>query len=1197
MKYISIAILFLLTTLQLAAQGTDNKLLPVLTLPSPEASSLGKYGVWPVSQYTGVPNISIPIYEININGFTLPISLSYHAGGVKIDDKAAWVGTNWSLNAGGMIGRTVVGLADDNPNGGMASEFKFGASIKTTYNPTTANDYSLFLNLNKGNKDSESDIYYYNFSGLSGKILVDSNYTIRTVPASNLKFLLTPFSDFLPNPPVRTASSGLWEIADADGNIYKFGIGTQGNEMTQVKLSSGQIASQGTTALYLTQIILANKADTISFEYDDKNEFYALPYTQSCRAITVVEYHSAAPPSTTIDPGCGTYDQAYSTNETLYNGATQGNQKRSYTSAIGKSLLRKIKWRGGQVEFKATTIRQDMSNPTGKMLDSIVVSNLQGARIKSAQFQYTYLNGRYYLDSLKENGSTSIDPLIYGFAYINRTALPPSEPLKGASPLNSFAQDHWGYYNAATGNANLLPPNAAMPGSATGTLSSNREADTIAVKTGTLSRITYPTGGYTDFTYEANRYDPASPINGTNPPAPIISVSTSASMNLSKPVGQAVEFQIPFDQNNARILMHFNDYAHPPNKRDATVQYVKIDRKLSSGQYQNVYYWDAWDNFPTGPVTPNSRGYYDFDLNVNPITLSTGTYRIFVNDSCPQYNGTLEDCLDQRYPDPDPADDDWIIPRVSAIVSYQKYDVTTGTLPVGGGLRVKEITSYNNDNTLASRKRYEYDPGNLLMYPGYLRSYQKYTGIVNTACYSQVRLKEVSSTSQTILGFTQGAAVAYTHVIERELDAGSNDKGYTSYNFSYTPDSLNLLHIRSDYWPGNPAEDPTFPVNSFDYKRGLLLSKTEYKKNGTSYIKIDSVDNKYDFNDYNPSNQYYRQRNLRLRQLSFGNFSTPLEESPNYPNTTPGVDWDFCYATYDYITSWVKHLSSEHITYDPNGLNPFTTLTSYYYDNIQHMLPSRVEVATSDGRKIISYTSYPQDYSTGTTFIDDLVTANNIAKPIEAITYQVDAANAVSILKGTLSVYKTGGKGLLDRIKTLNIDKALPLSSFKFSNESIGVLPFSTTAKTTLVADTRYVDRVLITNVNSFGNTQEQQKADDAKEVYLWGYEGLYPVAKVSGADYSTVNGMVNQSILKSPTSDQQLRDELNNIRTGLASRTAQVITYTYKPLFGLTSETDPSGRTTYYEYDNFGRLKLIKDTDGKIIKQFDYQYNKPVTQ
>ena len=55
----------------------------------------------------------------------------------------------------------------------------------------------------------------------------------------------------------------------------------------------------------------------------------------------------------------------------------------------------------------------------------------------------------------------------------------------------------------------------------------------------------------------------------------------------------------------------------------------------------------------------------------------------------------------------------------------------------------------------------------------------------------------------------------------------------------------------------------------------------------------------------------------------------------------------------------------------------------------------------------------------------------------------------------------------------------------------------------------------------------------------------------------------------------------------------AMMTTYTYKPSVGITSETDPSGRIIFYEYDGFGRLKTVKDEDGNILKEHKYNYAK----
>src|SRR4051794_7532280 len=82
-------------------------------LQPPQLAAFSKYIESPISYYNGTAQISLPVYEIKSGDMTVPITLSYHSGGLRVGEEASWVGLGWNLIAGGVIIRDIKGEDDD----------------------------------------------------------------------------------------------------------------------------------------------------------------------------------------------------------------------------------------------------------------------------------------------------------------------------------------------------------------------------------------------------------------------------------------------------------------------------------------------------------------------------------------------------------------------------------------------------------------------------------------------------------------------------------------------------------------------------------------------------------------------------------------------------------------------------------------------------------------------------------------------------------------------------------------------------------------------------------------------------------------------------------------------------------------------------------------------------------------------------
>jgi YD repeat-containing protein len=125
-------------------------------------------------------------------------------------------------------------------------------------------------------------------------------------------------------------------------------------------------------------------------------------------------------------------------------------------------------------------------------------------------------------------------------------------------------------------------------------------------------------------------------------------------------------------------------------------------------------------------------------------------------------------------------------------------------------------------------------------------------------------------------------------------------------------------------------------------------------------------------------------------------------------------------------------------------------------------------------------------------------------------------------------------------------------------------------------------------------------KAADAGKTYAVSLWATTNAARVNGATPTrtgaTANGFTLYEWTVSGAAQITVSGTGSIDELRLHPQGALMNTYTYLPLTGISAMADANGNIVYYEYDALGRLKLNRNRNGNIIKQYDYQYQIPVT-
>lgn len=432
--------------------------LAQITPKSPNMAAFEKFTEVPVGLGTGVVNLQVPIYEIQVGQLKIPITLNHHNNGLKTDEVPSWVGHGWSLSTGGYISYQQNGKNDFDPQFGL---FPSGLSmLNQFYGNQMTNEQKRFYyeDIIAGNIDAEHDEYSYNFLGNTGTFHFLNPTTSRTNPKVDLKVSKTP--------------SG-FKIIDDRGNIFFFEA-AESITMEDPTNIDGRFVDN--SAYYVSRILTADNKEVL-FTY----KTYFCQYTTSTSSLSFTE--------------------------TTCQSAFAGPSYQQTLTKINYMLPDEIIFPSGKVKFNhSNAVRADLlqinASSTARSLNGITVYDKNNQKQREFSFDMSYFgtNTRLKLNSVAEVNNNQIIKK-WNFDYYEGM---------GMASIFSKSKDHWGYFNGKSSSNNfpeadyqsligVLYNNAITP-------NANRTSDFEFAKAGMLKSVQYPTGGKTEFEYEQNQF-------------------------------------------------------------------------------------------------------------------------------------------------------------------------------------------------------------------------------------------------------------------------------------------------------------------------------------------------------------------------------------------------------------------------------------------------------------------------------------------------------------------------------------------------------------------------------------------------------------------------------------------------------------------------------------------------------------------
>jgi YD repeat-containing protein len=1257
LKHIAVFFFLLVACVSVNAQIPRD----VKPLTSPSVASLGQFGDIPVSLFSGLPSISIPLYNIQDGKLNIPISMSYHASGFRPDVHPGWVGMGWALSAGGVVTRSVRDRIDEfadpakpnDPNSG-GYYFQYGLLANSTWEQASYIHDRIIVG--KGGiqggtdptyiLDTEPDEFSFNFLGYQGnfylnhkgewQVKCDKSIKVKllSIPANSTSsggiLLSPPFAATVNNGiPYRKSFAGFVIIGE-DGTQYEFGGSTEAIEYSTDFFGQGSgIFPMTATSWQLTKITAPDgKIARLTYQRESgRGKFINTMYYSVYGEL----YTRVSDPNNSwlTQTNCsGSFTMSYLANDVIAYQAGQlispvylrsietPNFKADFISSISRELrydndkaygYRYYNYSNNNpnrnayflplLESGSYVYPQCLEQLQWKKLDKISIEN-NGSPLKNILFTYSDRVGneiqadkqRLTLEAITEVGNNQFAATYYlvkpSYRFIYNSQGTPQGHDTG---YLSNKVDHWGFYSGFLGSYDDGDFDYYYR---------KREATNVLsyATMGMLTKITYPTGGSTEFVYEQPWYGQYVPENRSLAPLP-------AQNNRERAGGVRIRkiISYPLTKDTPPVEKEYFYVRNYQNGAD-------INNLPQSGilSGKSRYYFDDYSI----PIINHPEGRFAKGIFANqPVIPASANKGAYIG-----YSEVIEKRSDGSYTkftysnfDTGPTYRDEVVATSNTLMPQRTiYQPFISAEQMRGNLLKEEL--YTVTNRLVKKREIEYSPIN--KYEEYVRAIQAVATLAcstsNTDAFEEGTSYRVSTYSvlptnerETIIDLTDlsgntqlttAKSTQYSSVLGRRLvtsQSVTDSKGQTlTTTYRYPVDF--------DYNYGAIGNSPGETVASAMYamrERNMLDTPIEtVTKRSQDGLAISAAVQTYTWGDANKSVIVpYAYYNLETAQ--------PIQYTPSaYTNSAAG---DFIVAggasNMRLKATWQRY----NEVYNPvDILKDGNVRNSYLYGYANSLPVAKIDNAASSE---VFYSSFEEDASIGSQAPD---IARRWYSPGNYLRFENNPSQGSSYRNvahtGRLAgAMYTNGQGeqahAFSTTLTVNNSAARRylLSGWVYTNgpaASLWVFPNLPSARN---ADgtIRYYDGLSNASrpdlVPSYISTENNAVASQTGRWIYLEKEVLIP----ADATLLTVR-LTNfwSGASNAAASANGGGAWFEDIR--LLPLNAQMTTYTHQPGIGVTSISDTGNRPVLFEYDALGRLLTRRDQNGNVTTSYEYRYH-----